>query len=46
MKIMERMEGLNKFCGRTECGVTDPLLCWGCLGDENNDDMQEAENNE
>jgi hypothetical protein len=28
---------LNKFCGRTECKVTNPLTCMGCSGDEAND---------
>jgi hypothetical protein len=35
----ERIEGLNKICGREECLVTDPFLCWGCFGDELQDDQ-------
>ena len=38
-RMIERIEGLNIICGREECGITNPLLCWGCLGDEANDEM-------
>jgi hypothetical protein len=37
--MIEQFEGLNKICGREECGITNSLLCFGCLGDEANDDM-------
>ena len=40
--MKDHIEGLNKFCGREECKVTDPFLCVGCLGDETNDDMYEG----
>ena len=29
---------LNEICGREECLVSDPHLCFMCLGDEANDD--------
>ena len=29
---------LNEICGREECLVSDPHLCFMCLGDETNDD--------
>ena len=38
-EMIEQIEGLNKICGREECGIKNPLLCFGCLGDEANDDM-------
>lgn len=41
--MIERIEGLNKLCGREECGVTDLLLCCDCLGDETNDDLYQEE---
>ena len=34
---LTKLDGLNKICGRTECHVTDPWCCVGCLGDEAND---------
>lgn len=38
--MTEIIGGLNKHCGREECLVTDPFLCWGCLGNEDNDDNE------
>lgn len=34
---MQNVEGLNKLCGREECLVSDPFLCVGCLGNEDDD---------